>query len=74
MYKFMIREGYPLFDDLPWEHPLSNWQGLCNRLEEVQRGLSRHTVVFVNYDGILFAIKELPGDTGRQSAMRKKST
>jgi hypothetical protein len=65
MYTFSIREGYPRFDDLPWEVSLANWQGLCNRLEEVQRGLSRHTVVFVNYDGVLYAIKELPGEVGK---------
>ena len=66
MYTFTIRDGYPSFSDLPWEHPLSNWQSLCNRLEEVQRGLSRHPVVFVNYDGDLFAIKELPANVGQQ--------
>jgi hypothetical protein len=29
-------------------------------IEEVPRGLSRHPVVFVNYDGNLYALKELP--------------
>ena len=66
MNSFFIREGYPTFDDLPWTHPLSVWQGLCNRLEEVQRGLSRHPVVFVNYGGDLYAIKELPALVGQQ--------
>ena len=66
MNSFFIREGYPIFDDLPWTHPLSVWQGLCNRLEEVQRGLSRHPVVFVNYGGDLYAIKELPALVGEQ--------
>jgi len=66
MYTFTIRDGYPSFDDLPWEYPLSNWQGLCNRLEEVQCGLSRHPVVFVNYDGDLYAIKELSASVGQK--------
>lgn len=61
-----LRPGNPDFQDLPWEHPLSEWQPLCPRLEEVQRGLSRHTVIFVNYDGRLFALKELPGDLAHQ--------
>ncbi|MBN2145819.1 MAG: DUF4032 domain-containing protein [Anaerolineales bacterium] len=55
-----LREGHPDFLDLPWSHSLAEWTGICHRLEEVQRGLSRHPVVFVNYDGTLYAIKELP--------------
>lgn len=58
--KFSLRPGYPDFLSLPWDHPLAEWPDHCTRLEEVQRGLSRHPVVFVNYDGNLFAIKELP--------------
>jgi hypothetical protein len=57
---FTIRPGYPDFQDLPWEHPLLEWEQCCIRLEELPRGLSRHPVVFVNYSGNLYAIKELP--------------
>lgn len=56
----LFRPGHPDFRDLPWEHPLAEWSDLCPRLQEVQRGLSRHPVVFVNYDGSLYAIKEMP--------------
>ncbi len=35
-------------------------------MEEVQHGISRHPVVFVNYDGILYAIKELPPSVARK--------
>ena len=52
----------PDFSDLPWNSPISAWKEHTPRLEEVTRGISRHTVVFINYDGILFAIKELPSD------------
>lgn len=55
-----IRAGYPDFLDLPWGLPLLEWEGNCPRLEEAPRGLSRHPVVFVNYDGVLYALKELP--------------
>ena len=55
-----FRPNSPDFQDLPWEHPFTEWPQLCPRLEEVQRGPSRHPVVFVNYSGILYAIKELP--------------
>jgi hypothetical protein len=57
-----IRPGYPDFSDLPWSKPLEEWGEYCVRLENLPRGLSRHTVVFVNYDSTLFALKELsPG-------------
>ena len=36
------------------------WEKCCIRLEELPRGLSRHPVIFVNYIGNLYAIKELP--------------
>jgi hypothetical protein len=57
---YSLRPGYPDFRDLPWGLRLDAWREACPRLEEVPRGLSRHTVVFVNYDGALFALKELP--------------
>ncbi|MGE5222523.1 MAG: DUF4032 domain-containing protein [Omnitrophica WOR_2 bacterium] len=61
-----IRPGFPDFLDLPWNHPLDEWKDYCSRLEEAPRGLSRHPVAFVNYDGVLYAIKELPGDLAKK--------
>lgn len=61
----IIKSGFPDFSDLPWGLPLTRWQGVCNKLEEVPRGLSRHPVVFVNYDGSLYSLKELPGNDGK---------
>jgi hypothetical protein len=55
-----LRPGYPDFNDLPWDYPLLEWHTSCSRYEEVSRGLSRHPVVFVNFDGDLYAVKELP--------------
>ena len=57
---FKIRSGHPDFRDLPWDYPLAEWQGRCVRLEDLPRGVSRHTVIFVNYSGYLYALKELP--------------
>ena len=54
------RNNSPDFQDLPWDQPLADWPHLCSRLEQVQHCPSRHPVVFVNYSGILYAIKELP--------------
>jgi len=51
-----------VFDDLPWHLPLDEWPGKTQRLEELPRGESRHPVVFVNYAGVLYAIKEMPGE------------
>jgi hypothetical protein len=64
--KLTLREGSPDFEDLPWTLPLAEWIGNCSRIEEVPRGLSRHPVLFVNYSGALFALKELPGKTAEQ--------
>jgi hypothetical protein len=50
----------PDFIDLPWGSSLKEWPKDGFRMEEVQHGISRHPVVFVNYDGILYAVKELP--------------
>lgn len=61
----VIRNGYPDLSDLPWNLPLTQWQGVCSKLEEAPRGVSRHPVLFVNYDGNLFSLKELPGDGGK---------
>jgi hypothetical protein len=52
------RPGHPDFLDLPWGTPLEEWES--ERLVEVPRGISRHVVRFVNYDGVLFALKQLP--------------
>jgi len=56
----VVRPGNPDFLDLPWGVPLSEWADHCSRLEEAPRGLSRHPVLFVNYNGVLYALKEMP--------------
>ncbi|RPI84947.1 MAG: DUF4032 domain-containing protein [Chloroflexi bacterium] len=60
-----IRPGNPDFTDLPWEKHLPVWSEFSDRLEQVQAGVSRHPVVFVNYDGELFAVKELSGGSAK---------
>jgi hypothetical protein len=61
-----IRPGHPDFLDLPWPHPLAEWSAHTTRLVQVQRGLSRHEVVFVGYDDVIYAIKELPAEIGER--------
>ncbi|MFZ2095132.1 MAG: DUF4032 domain-containing protein [Anaerolineales bacterium] len=48
------------FNELPWDRPINQWPKDTPQLEEVQHGISCHPIVFVNYDGLLYAIKELP--------------
>ncbi len=50
----------PDFQDLPWQLPLSQWKDLVTRLVEVSQGVARHMVLFVNYRGKIFALKEMP--------------
>lgn len=55
-----IRGGHPDFLDLPWHRPLAQWADHTQRFEELPRGLSRHPVVFISYNGVLYALKQLP--------------
>lgn len=57
---FLPQDLQPAFKDLPWEISLTRWQEQCQNLVEVARGLSRHPVEFVNLDGDIYAIKEMP--------------
>jgi hypothetical protein len=63
-FKLVARTGHPSFLDLPWEQPLEEWQS--ERLVNVIRGISRHVVRFVEYDGALYALKELPERPARR--------
>ena len=62
--QLLARTGHPDFLDLPWDVPLEEWQN--ERLVDVVRGISRHVVRFVNYDGSLYALKELPAQLARR--------
>jgi len=57
-FRLVVRTGHPDFLDLPWPEPLEEWQS--ERIVQVQRGIGRHVVRFVDYDGALYALKELP--------------
>ena len=50
------RDGHPDFLDLPWGVSLRRWR--TPRLVDVARGLSRHVVRFVDYGGVVYAVKE----------------
>lgn len=57
-FQMVARAEHPGFLDLPWHLPLDAWH--TERFVEVSRGIHRHVVRFVDYDGDIFALKELP--------------
>src|SRR3712207_5007384 len=63
-FQLVARTGHPSFLDLPWEVPLEQWES--ERLVELVRGISRHVVRFVNYDGAIYALKEIPEQLARK--------
>jgi len=56
--RIVARPGHPDFLDLPWQTPLAEWE--VARSVEVLRGIHRHVVRFVDYGGVIYALKELP--------------
>jgi hypothetical protein len=56
--QLVTRTGHPTFLDFPWGVPLEEWKS--EHLVSVVRGISRHVVRFVEVDGVLYALKELP--------------
>ena len=56
-FQLVADEALPDFLDLPWSQPLEEWESA--RLVDVVRGISRHVVRFVHYDGSIFAVKEI---------------
>ena len=66
--QLIARTGHPDFLDLPWHEPLEAWTH--ERLVEVVRGIHRHVVRFVEYEGRLgpqlYALKEMPGPVARR--------
>ena len=63
-FQLVARTGHPSFLDLPWDEPLEEWRS--PRIVNLIRGISRHVVRFVDYDGALYAIKELPERPARR--------
>lgn len=56
--RLLMRPGHPGFLDLPWSEPLDRWAD--DRCVDVAAGIHRHVVRFVDIDGGLYALKELP--------------
>jgi hypothetical protein len=56
--QLVTKTGHPTFLDFPWELALEEWEP--DRCVSVVRGISRHVVRFVELEGRLYALKELP--------------
>lgn len=56
-FQLLARTGHPDFLDLPWSVPLAAWDS--DRLVDLARGISRHVVRFVDYDGQVYALKAI---------------
>jgi serine/threonine protein kinase len=54
----MSQEERRRLESLPWHAPLEQWPDLGVSLLHIRRGESRHPVVFVEQEGIRYAIKE----------------
>jgi hypothetical protein len=57
-FQLTARTGHPDFLDLPWSQPLDSWEH--ERLVEMPMGIHRHVVRTVDYEGVLYHLKELP--------------
>ncbi|BDX34210.1 LPS kinase [Mycobacterium antarcticum] len=55
-----LRAPAPGLLSLPWERPLAEWLAPEQPLRDMAVGPSRHLVKFVECDGALWALKELP--------------
>ncbi|HLL65336.1 MAG TPA: DUF4032 domain-containing protein [Micromonosporaceae bacterium] len=55
-----LRDALPGLLGLPWLEPLADWDATEVPIRDIPVGPSRHLVKFVETDGALWALKELP--------------
>jgi len=58
--EFRLRAPTPGLVGLPWDRPLSEWVVPDVPLRDIAVGMSRHLVKFVDADGALWAVKDMP--------------
>lgn len=59
----IVKAGNPDFLDLPWEESLGHWD--LEELVDLPKGISRHTVRFLETPLAIYALKELPERAAR---------
>ena len=57
-FRLFARTEQAALLDLPWVLPLEDWPD--DRVVDIERGIGRHVVRFVELSGAFFALKELP--------------
>ena len=57
-FRLFARTEQAALLDLPWALPLEDWPE--DRVVDIERGIGRHVVRFVELNGAYFALKELP--------------
>ncbi len=57
-YQLITITDQPDFLDLPWDRPLADWES--DQIVDIARGIHRHVVRFIDCEGRLYALKELP--------------
>jgi len=60
--RLVLRDEVAGLLELPWERPLARWDADVHRFRELPVGPSRHLVRFLVAGGLVYALKELPGD------------
>lgn len=60
MTEFKLRTATPGLLALPWDRPLEGWTVPDVPLRDIAVGPSRHLVKFVDADGALWAVKDVP--------------
>lgn len=58
--EFRLRTPTPGLLALPWDRPLARWNVPDVPLRDIAVGPSRHLVKFVEADGVLWAVKDMP--------------
>ncbi|WP_101952147.1 DUF4032 domain-containing protein [Mycobacterium sp. 3519A] len=58
--EFRLRAPTPGLLGLPWDRPLEDWNVPDVPLRDIAVGPSRHLVKFVDADGLLWAVKDMP--------------
>lgn len=61
-----LRAPCPGLLALPWDQPLAEWQAIEVPLRDIAVGPSRHLVRFVEADGELWALKDMPERIARR--------
>ncbi len=64
--RLRLRDEVASLLDLPWEQPLARWNDAALQFREFPVGPSRHLVRFIDAQGTVYALKELPAPVAQR--------